>query len=399
MIHREDIEQARNRIESSIRRTPCLRSHVLSQRCSAEVYLKFENFQGTGSFKDRGACNKLEQLPERDRARGVIAASAGNHAQAVAYHAKRLGVQATIVMPTTTSLIKVTSTRGHGARVCLHGANYEEAYQHARTLAQAENLVFVHPFDDDSIMAGQGTLGLEILDQVPDVDAIVCCVGGGGLIAGVATAVKETHPHVLMYGVEPVTMPSMKKALELGETTRVASVKTIADGAAIGKVGDRPFEVAERYLDAITTVDDEEIAEAILLLLEREKTLAEGAGALSVAGLLQGSLAVQNKKVVAVISGGNIDVTLISRVIDRGLARSRRMIRLRVKISDSPGSLAKLLDIVASHGVNVLQITHDRIGSRIYLGQTAVDLTLETRGFEHAAELEKAIVAAGYLVS
>jgi threonine dehydratase len=281
----------------------------------------------------------------------------------------------------------------------LHGANYDEAYAEARRIEAAESLTFIHPFDDDAVMAGQGTIGLELVEQNPYLDAVVVAVGGGGLAAGVATAIKETNPRIRVYGVEPKGMPSMKLALEAGAPVTVPASKTIADGVAVKTVGARTFEVCQRYLDDVVLVDEEEIAEAILLLLEREKTVAEGAGAAPLAALVHQRLPqLVGKKVAAVVCGGNIDVNVIARIIDRGLVKSGRLMRLRVLMPDLPGALSGLLGVLGAQAANVLQILHERTAARYELGHVAVELTLETRGFDHVAEIERAIAEKGYQI-
>jgi threonine dehydratase len=394
-----DIEAARKRIGDAVYQTPCAYTKTLSDLTGTRLFLKLENLQMSGSFTERGAANKLLSLGDEERARGVIAASAGNHAQGVAYHARRLGVRAVIVMPTATPLVKVSATRGFGAEVVLHGANYDEAYAEARRIEAAESLTFIHPFDDDAVMAGQGTIGLELVEQNPYLDAVVVAVGGGGLAAGVATAIKETNPRIRVYGVEPKGMPSMKLALEAGAPVTVPASKTIADGVAVKTVGARTFEVCQRYLDDVVLVDEEEIAEAILLLLEREKTVAEGAGAAPLAALVHQRLPqLVGKKVAAVVCGGNIDVNVIARIIDRGLVKSGRLMRLRVLMPDLPGALSGLLGVLGAQAANVLQILHERTAARYELGHVAVELTLETRGFDHVAEIERAIAEKGYQI-
>jgi threonine dehydratase len=396
MLTFADIEAARKRIADAIYVTPCAHTQTLSELTGTRLYLKLENLQMSGSFKERGAANKLLALPEEQRRVGVIAASAGNHAQGVAYHARRLGVRAVIVMPSTTPLVKVSATRGFGAEVVLHGANYDEAHAEARRIAGAEGLTFIHPFDDWDVMAGQGTIGLELVEQNPYLDAVVVAVGGGGLAAGVALAIKETNPRIRVYGVEPKVLPSMRRALDAGAPVTVDAARTIADGVAVKTVGEKTLAVCRRYLDDVVHVDEEEIAEAILLLLEREKTVAEGAGAAPLAALVHGRLPLAGKKVAAVVCGGNIDVNVISRIIDRGLVKSGRLMRLRLLVPDVPGALARLLGLVGERGANVLQIHHERTAVRHELGFVAVELTLETRGFEHVAELERAIADGGF---
>lgn len=398
MISFADVELARHRIGDRVFVSPCASSESLSKLTGTRCWLKLENLQMTGSFKERGACNKLMALSAEERARGVVCASAGNHAQGVAYHATRLGIDATIVMPETTPLNKVQSTRSLGGRLVLHGANYDEAYEEARRILVSEGRVLVHPFDDDLVMAGQGTLGLELLEQNPYLEAVVVAVGGGGLAAGVAVAIKENSPRIKVYGVETSAIPSMKRALEAGGPVTLPPARTIAEGIAVRRAGDRTFEVIQKYVDDVVLVDEEEIAEAILLLLEREKTVAEGAGAAPLAALLHGRLPVQGKRVAVVIGGGNIDVNVISRIIERGLVKSGRMVRLCVTLPDVAGSLAKLTRMLAEAGVNVVQIHHDRAFSNAALNEASVALVLETRGFEHVAELRAALTRDGYRV-
>ncbi|MFW5924913.1 MAG: threonine ammonia-lyase [Myxococcota bacterium] len=391
MLTLASVRAARERIRDAIYVSPCAHTSTLSERLGCELYLKLENLQMSGSFKERGARNRLVMLEGAARGKGVVAASAGNHAQGVAHHARELGIDATIVMPRSTPLGKVASTKRFGARVVLHGGGYDEAAAEARRLGDREGRTFIHPFDDELVMAGQGTLGLELLEQVPDLDAVVLPVGGGGLLAGVAVALKEQHPNVAVYGVEPEAVPSMREALGAGEPVQLPGARTLADGIAVGRVGDRPFEVARRYVDAMVTVTDEDLAEAILVLLEEEKTVAEAAGAAALAALLGGRLPVRGRRMVAVVSGGNIDVNILSRIIDRGLMKSGRMMRLRVVLRDEPGQLAWLLALLADRSANVMQIRHDRAEAGVDVTRTAVELVLETRGFEHVAEIRQAL--------
>ncbi len=393
-----DVEEARRRIGDSVFLSPCAYSETLSRVTGNKVWLKLENLQMTGSFKERGACNKLKSLTDGERARGVICASAGNHAQGIAYHSKRLGIDAKIVMPLTTPLIKVQSTRDFGGHVILHGATFDDAHEEALRIQAVENRLFVHPFDDDLIIAGQGTIGLELLEQNPYLDAIVVAIGGGGLAAGIALAVKETNPKIKVYGVESLAFPSMQEALKAGHPVTIDPMRTIAEGIAVRRAGDKTLELVQRYVDAVVSVDEEEIAEAILMLLEREKTVAEGAGAAPLAALLHHRLPLVGKKVAVVVCGGNIDVTMISRIIERGLVKSGRMVRLLVKVHDVTGSLARLTQAVADVKANIVQIQHDRTFANTELNEAVVQLVLETRGFEHVAEVRAALQARGYEV-
>ncbi|MEO6574830.1 MAG: threonine ammonia-lyase [Polyangiaceae bacterium] len=398
MITFSDVEEARRRIGDSVFLSPCAYSETLSRATGNKVWLKLENLQMTGSFKERGACNKLKSLTDTERARGVICASAGNHAQGIAYHSKRLGIDAKIVMPLNTPLIKVQSTRDFGGHVVLHGATFDDANEEAQRIQALEDRIFVHPFNDDLIIAGQGTIGLELLEQNPYLDAIVVAIGGGGLAAGLALAVKETNPKIKVYGVESLAFPSMQEALKAGHPVTIEPTRTIAEGIAVRRAGDKTLELVQRYVDAVVSVDEEEIAEAILMLLEREKTVAEGAGAAPLAALLHHRLPLVGKKVAVVVCGGNIDVTMISRIIERGLVKSGRMVRLLVKVHDVTGSLALLTQAVADVKANIVQIQHDRTFANTELNEAVVQLVLETRGFEHVAEVRAALQARGYEV-
>jgi threonine dehydratase len=396
MIGLQDIQTARERIRNAIRVSPCTYSEAFSALTNNSIFLKLDNQQRTGAFKERGALNKLLTLTAEERSRGVIAASAGNHAQGVAYHAGRHGIHARIVMPLPTPLTKVSSTRAYGADVLLHGANYDEAYAKAVEQSRAEGLTLVHAFDDDAVIAGQGTLGLEILEQHPDVEAVVVPIGGGGLIGGIACAVKETNPAVTVYGVQPAKIASMKAAVLEGKPVTLAAAATIADGIAVRRAGERTLPMVQKYVDDIVTVEEEEIANAILLLLEREKTLAEGAGAAAIAAMLNRKLPLAGKRVAVLVCGGNIDVTLLSRIIERGLVKDGRLVRLRVHLPDYPGALHRLTGILAEHRANIVETSYDRAYHNVNLGDTAIDITMETRGPDHIAELIAALVAAGY---
>jgi threonine dehydratase len=395
MLSFADIEAARHRIRDAIYCSPFAHSRTLSERLGSQLYLKLENLQMTGSFKERGACNRLELLTQAEREKGVITASAGNHAQGVAFHARRLGFAATIVMPLATALVKVSATRELGAKVVLHGANFDEAQTEARRLEAELGATFVHPFDDFAVMAGQGTIGLELLEQNPYLDAVLVPIGGGGLASGIAVALKETNPKIRVYGVESVAVASMSAARQTGGPIEVDSRHSIADGIAVRRVGQKCYDVCSKYLDDVISVEEEAVAEAVLLLLEREKTVAEGAGATALAGVMSGKLPLAGKRVGVLVSGGNIDVNLISRVIDRGLWRTGRLLRLRCMVQDVPGALSRLLGILAGTQANVLEVAHERVGDRLELGQTTVEILVETRGFEHVESIEEVLRAAG----
>jgi len=396
MVRLTDIQAALGRIRDSIYLSPCARSENFSQLTGNSVYLKLDNLQRTGAFKERGALNKLLTMSPKERAQGVIAASAGNHAQGLAYHAGRHGIRAMICMPLTTPLIKVSATRSYGADVVLHGANYDEACEEAIRLGQEQSLTFVHPFDDDAVIAGQGTLGLEILQQHPEIEAIIAPIGGGGLIGGIACAIKESNPKVRIIGVQPARLPSMKVAIAEGKPVTLSPAATIADGIAVRRCGDRTLPLVQKYVDEIVTVDEEEIANAVLLLLEREKTLAEGAGAAAIAALINHKVQLSGKKIAVLVCGGNIDVTLLARIMERGLVKDGRLVRLRVHLPDYPGALNKLTGILAQHRANIVETSYDRAYYGVNLGETAIDITMETRGPDHIAELLSALSAGGY---
>jgi len=398
MVELSDVEAALARIRERVYLSPCARSETFSRLTGTEAFLKLENLQMTGSFKERGALNRLLTLSAEERARGLITASAGNHAQGVAYHAGRLGFPATIVMPEATPIIKVASTRAHGARVVLAGGSYDEAYAEARRLEQAEGLTFVHPFDDPGVIAGQGTIGLELLEQVPDLDAVVVPVGGGGLVSGIGVAVKGRRPGVRVIGVQAELLASMLAALEAGKPITLEGAQTLADGIAVKRTGELTLAHARKVVDEVVTVSEEEIASTILYLLEKEKTVVEGAGAVGAAALMHHRLpGLAGKKVVAVLSGGNIDVNLVARVIERGLVKDGRLVRISVALQDKPGQLARVSSIVANLRANVIEVHHTRAFSSRF-GDTTLQLTLETRGPDHVAELLQALRERGYAV-
>jgi threonine dehydratase len=391
-----DVVAARERVRGSIYESPCPHSQMLSALTGQQVYLKLENLQMTGSFKERGALNRIAMLTPEQAAHGVVAASAGNHAQGVAYHATKRGIRALIVMPLATPLVKVTATRGFGAEVVLYGANYDEACEEATRLCAAEGMTFIHPFDDAVVMAGQGTIGLELLEQIPQLEAVVVPIGGGGLIGGVACAIKESRPEIRVIGVQASRLPSMLVARTAGHPVTIEPATTIADGIAVRRAGDVTLPVVERYVDEIVTVEEDEIASAILVLLEREKTLAEGAGAAALAALLQKKTSLNGAHTAVMVCGGNIDVTLLSRIIERGLVQDGRLIRLRIHLLDKPGALADLTRLIASYRANIVDTLHNRAYYGVNLGDTVIDITMETRGREQVEELLAALTAEGY---
>lgn len=396
MLTIQAIRDARARIRDSIYLSPFVRSETFSQLTGNSIHFKLDNLQMTGAFKERGALNKILLLNDDERRRGVIAASAGNHAQAVAYHSTKRGIKAEICMPLTTPITKVSATRGYGAEVVLFGANYDEACQEAVRRCQQRGLTFIHPFDDEAVIAGQGTIGLEMLEVTQDLNAVIIPVGGGGLIAGIGCAVKETHPQIKVIGVQTSKLPSMKAAVEKHKLVTLPPNKTIADGIAVRRAGDITFPLVEKYVDDIVTVDEEEIANAILVMLEKEKTLTEGAGAVAVAAVLNRKVPFTGKKLGVLVSGGNIDVTLLSRIIERGLVKDGRLLRIRIHLPDHPGALVRLSSVIADHKANIIETRHDRAYYGVVLGDTVIDITMETRGPEHIAEIEDALDAAGY---
>ncbi len=396
MITLQDIQDARARLGRAIYHTPCPVSLTLSRLCGCRTYFKLENLQMTGSFKERGALNKLLQLSEAEKRAGVIAASAGNHAQGVAYHATRLGVKSTIVMPRPTPLIKAANTRDLGGEVILHGANYDEALSHATQIAKEEGMTIIHAFDDETVIAGQGTIGLELLEEEMAFDVVVVPIGGGGLISGVAIALKESRPNIRVVGVEPEYYAAMKAAMEAGRTVEIATQPTIADGLAVKRAGEITSEIVRQYVDEIVTVSEDEIASAILKLLEIEKTVVEGGGAVGLAAVLFRKIAgIENKNVAMIISGGNIDPNLLSKIIERGLAKDGRLVRIRVLGRDRPGELARICQHAADVGANILEVTHNRAFANLEVGGVEIDLILETRGHDHVEQLLKVLGADG----
>jgi threonine dehydratase len=385
------IQAARERIGEAIYQSPCQLSSNLSELAGLPLHLKLENLQRTGAFKERGALNKLLTLSEAERERGVVTASAGNHAQGVAFHAAARKIHAQIVMPLATPQIKVAATQGFGAEVILHGTHYEEACEEALRLCREEQRTFIHPFDDAEVISGQGTIGLELLEQVPDLEAVVAPIGGGGLINGVACALKETNSKIRVIGVEPEKLPSMLHAREAGAPVTLNTQATIADGIAVRRAGDLTLPLVSRYVDEIVTVDDEEIASAILMLLEHEKTLAEGAGAAALAALLQSKTNLRPRRTVVLVSGGNIDVTLLAKIIERGLVKDGRLLRIRVHLQDRPGALLGLTQVLASERANIVETIHNRAYYGVSLGETVIDVTLETRGAAHIAAISHAL--------
>ncbi|HEX5066213.1 MAG TPA: threonine ammonia-lyase [Myxococcota bacterium] len=397
MVSAQDVRSAAARIAGAVERTPCLPSRTLSRLAGCEVFLKFENLQFTASFKERGALNKLLSLSSAERKRGVIAMSAGNHAQAVAYHAARLGIPAVIVMPRGSPNTKIKNTRVHGAEVVLEGRSLSEAGEHARARAERDDLVFVHPYEDERVIAGQGTVALEMLEQVPELEVLVVPVGGGGLISGMALAARAAQPAMRIFGVESQTYPSMHQRLA-GQPIRVGG-DTIAEGIAVKEVGDIAFDIIGREVEEVLVVAEETIERAIVALIEIEKTVAEGAGAAALAALLEHPARFAGKRVGLVISGGNIDSRVLASVLMRGLVRDRRLVRLRVTMTDVSGSLARVAALIAEAGGNIVEVQHQRIFGTASVRTPEVEFLVETRDAEHTDALVRSLEANGVSVS
>lgn len=393
----EKIIKARENLKNVLKETNIFYSKVFSLESGNDVYIKPENLQTTGSFKIRGAYNKICNLDEDSKQKGLVAASAGNHAQGVAFSALELGVKATIVMPKSTPLIKVEATRAYGAEVVLFGDCYDEAYERATQLRDEHGYTFIHPFDDEEVIAGQGTLGLEIMEQIQDVDYIVVPVGGGGLISGVALAAKAINPQVRIIGVEPEGAKGMWLSLKENKLTELERVDTIAEGVAVKRPGKIPFEIVQKYVDQIVTVTDVDIMEAFLVLLEKEKLIAENAGVLSLAALKK--LNIYNKKVVCIVSGGNIDVVTISELINRGLVIRGRVFCFSVELKDRPGELLKISSILAELSANVIKLEHNQFKTIDRFKQVHLEVSLETNGHNHIREIKETLEKNGYLVN
>ncbi|MEX0670342.1 MAG: threonine ammonia-lyase [Pirellulales bacterium] len=394
-----DIRAAAARIHGRVLRSPCPRSIPLSELVGAEVFCKLDLFQRTGSFKERGACNALLLLDDAQRAHGVVAASAGNHALGLAYHGKLLGIPVTVVMPRFAPLVKVATCRRLGARVILEGDTFDDARQLAVEIAARDGLTRVHGFDDARVIAGQGTMSLEILEDVPDADALVVPTGGAGLVAGVAVAAKALRPDIKIVAVETAAAPSFSASLAAGRPTRVPIRPTLADGLAVGLVGELPFAIAAPLVDRVVTVDEADVSLAVLRLLELEKTVVEGAAASALAAVLSGHCPeLAGQKVVLLLCGGNIDLTILDRVIDTGLVADGRRWRFAARISDRPGGIARLTAAIAAAGASVREIVHDRAFSGADVFSTGVDVTVETAGHDHVAALAAALTREGFVV-
>ncbi len=396
MIELSKIKEARERIAKVAPVTPFAYAPRLSSRHNAKIYLKKENLQTTGAFKIRGAFNKIASLSPSEREKGVVAASAGNHAQGVAFSSRYFNIPATIVMPENTPLTKINGVKAYGAEVVLHGSNYDEAYAFALDYAKERSKVFVHPFADYDVMAGQGTIALEIFEEIPTLDTVVVPIGGGGLIAGMASAIKQISPDTKVVGVTAAGAPAMRNSFYLGRPVDSVDVRTIADGIAVRDTSKTTLDIILETVDEIVEVDDEEIADAILFLLETQKLVVEGAGAVGVAALMYDKLEVENKSIAIVLSGGNIDVTMLSVIIEKGLIKSYRKMKLVVTLIDKPGSLMKLTEILASVGANIVQIGYDRTSASLAYGDANVSIALETKGKEHQEEIRTLLLKSGF---
>ena len=390
----KDIEAAAKAIEGKVERTPLRYSKTLSEITGAQIWIKFENLQFTASFKERGALNKLLSLTNSEKAAGVIAMSAGNHAQGVAYHAARLGIPATIVMPKGTPFVKIEHTRNFGARVIIEGETLSDSDKHSRELEKQEKLTYVHPFDDEKVIAGQGTIGLEIMEDLADFDAMIIPVGGGGLSAGIATAVKSRRPAVAIYGVEPAMYPSLSAELR-GEEAKVGGA-TIAEGIAVKKVGGITSEILRRLMEQVILVNEDELERAVTLFATVEKTVAEGAGAAGLAALLAEPHLFRNRKVVLILTGGNIDTRLLASVLTRSLVREKRITSIRIIGNDQPGLLASVATVIGENGGNIIEVNHNRMALDVPAKGAEFDITIETRDARHTQEIIDALTRAGF---
>ncbi len=396
MITLDTVYKASHVLKEVIRKTDLIKAPKINP--DADVYLKTENLQVTGSFKVRGAYYKISTLSHEEREKGVIACSAGNHAQGVALAATKAGIKSLICLPDGAPISKVEATKGFGAEVCLVPGVYDDAYNKALQLRDEKGYTFIHPFDDENVIAGQGTIGLELLEQLPDMDAVVVPIGGGGLISGVAFAIKSLNPNIKVYGVQAAGAPSMYNSVKDGKIKRLDNVATLADGIAVKEPGENTFELVNKYVDEIVTVTEDEISGAILSLIEQQKLIAEGAGAVSVAAVMFDKVPVKGKKVVCLVSGGNIDVTILSRVIRRGLVKSGRASLLTIELVDKPGQLVGVSKIIADLGGNVTAVHHERADANANVNGCFLRIQLETRNFEHLEQIRAALKNAGFKV-
>lgn len=396
MLTLDKVYKASHVLKEVIRTTDLIRAPKINP--DAEVYLKTENLQVTGSFKVRGAYFKISQLTDEEKKNGVIACSAGNHAQGVALAATKAGIKSLICLPDGAPISKVEATKGYGAEVCLVPGVYDDAYAKALQLRDEKGYTFIHPFDDENVIAGQGTIGLELMDQLPDMDAVVVPIGGGGLISGVAFAIKSLNPNIKVYGVQAAGAPSMEQSLKNGKIGRLESVSTLADGIAVKEPGVNTFELCQKYVDEVVTVTEDEISCAILSLIEQQKLISEGAGAVSVAAVMFNKIPVKGKKVVCLVSGGNIDVTILSRVIRRGLVKSGRASLLTIELVDKPGQLVGVAGVIAQLGGNVTAVHHERADANANINGCFLRIQLETRNFEHLEQIKQALSDKGFKI-
>ena len=394
MLTIDNVYRANYALKSVIRKTDIIRAPKLSS-CT-ELYLKTENLQITGSFKVRGAYYKMSNLSEAEKARGVVACSAGNHAQGVALAAQKNGIKSVICLPDGAPISKIEATKSYGAEVCLVEGVYDDAYKKALELRDTEGYTFIHPFNDEDVIAGQGTIALELIEQLPDMDAVIVPIGGGGLISGIAYTIKTLKPQVKVYGVQAAGAPSMYKSVKDGKIEELSAVSTIADGLAVKKPGDLTYEICSKYVDEIVTVTDDEISAAILALMEKHKLVTEGAGAAAVAAAMFGKLDIDGKKTVCLLSGGNIDVTILSRVIKRGLLMSGRTCQLMIELADKPGQLKNVSRIIADLGGNVISVHHERANEGSDVTGCYLRIMLETRNYDHIAEIKKGLTDFGF---
>ncbi len=397
VIELSEIVQARRLISDVVAKTPFVYAPLLSERVSANVYLKKENLQLTGAYKIRGAFNKIASLSDKEKAAGVVAASAGNHAQGVGYSARHFGIKAVIIMPEATPLLKVTGTKALGAEVILHGDNYDEAYAYALKYAKDNDLTFIHPFEDKKVIAGQGTVGLEMIDEIKNLNTILVPIGGGGLITGISSAIKQIDPEIRVIGVVSEGAPAMYNSFKAKKIQNSKSVRTIADGIAVRDVSEQNLKYILESVDDIIVVDDEEIASAVLFLLEKQKIVVEGAGATGVAAMLHKKFDFQkDENIGIVLSGGNIDVGMISVIIEKGLIKSHRKMKLLITLIDKPGALMYLTDILRDANANIIQIDYDRTSTKLAYGDAKITIVLETKGKEHQVEIEEMLSNNGY---
>ena len=396
MLTLDKIYHAAFVLKDVIRRTELVPAPNVNKK--ATIFLKPENLQLTGSFKVRGSYYKISQLSEEEKSKGVIACSAGNHAQGVALAATKNGIKSLICLPDGAPISKIEATKGYGADVCLVPGVYDDAYKRAIELRDEKGYTFIHPFDDEDVIAGQGTIGLELIDQMKDVDAVIVPIGGGGLISGVAFAIKSLNPNIKVYGVQAAGAPSMKNSVDNKQIERLDSVSTIADGIAVKQPGENTFDIFSKYVDKIVTVTDDEVSSAILTLLEKQKLITEGAGAVAVAAAMFDKVPIEGKKVICVVSGGNIDVNILDRVVKRGLMTSGRTALLKVELLDKPGQLVQISSIIAELGGNVIGVHHERSNANLAITGCFIRISLETRNFEHVEQIKQAIKDAGFTI-